>query len=66
MNRHTGAFWWSQRPRWLRAQRAPVVYDLTGWQVQRMSIRHNKNVGPLSYTTERVSYSWSRAKKVKA
>lgn len=59
MNKYTGARWFKGLPRWIRT----LVYDLTGWQVIRMTIRHRGDAGLFAYTSERIVYSWSRAKK---
>lgn len=61
MNRHAAARWFDRQPKWLRT----LVYDLTGWQVIRMTIKHNHSAGLFNYTMERNSYSWSRAKRIK-
>lgn len=60
MNRHSGARWFYSRPRWLQM----LVYNLTGWQVQKMTIRRRHDAGLFAYTTERVTFSWSRARKL--
>lgn len=62
MNRYTGARWFNGQPRWLRN----LIYDLTGWQVQRMTITGHHDTGSFAYTTERTTYAWTRAKRVKA
>jgi hypothetical protein len=55
------ARWFNNQPKWLRT----LVYDLTGWQVIRMTIKRNHSAGLFNYTTERNVYSWSRAKRIK-
>lgn len=59
MSKYIGACWFKSLPRWIRT----LVYNLTGWQVIRTSIRHRVDTGLFAYTSERMVYSWSRAKK---
>lgn len=61
MNRYTCARWFNRRPRWLR----DLVYELTGWQVIRTTITGHHSAGLFAYTTERTTYSWTRARKVR-
>lgn len=58
MNKYTGARRFKSLPRWIRT----LVYNLTGWQVIRTSIRHRVDTGLFAYTSERMVYVWSRAK----
>jgi hypothetical protein len=60
MDRHSGARWFYGLPSWIRT----FVYDLTGWQVQKMTIRRNRDAGLFGYTTETTTYSWSKSRKI--